>query len=323
MDVTIVCHTEFGRVVNREVAYTKDAVGGVSVAVPNLIKLADKYNAKVTFAVMPEVVEYFPKNIEHEIGLHVHPGWTEYDKNGEHWCIGDAYLRDHCVQSINSVGLRNYSYEEQLCMIRAGRDRIVDYFGLEPHSFVSGLWSINNDTIKALIKSGFSYDCSTLLRTKPSVYDWSELNRICLPYHPHEEDYQKRGDLPILIVPTSQTLLGENVNPEVAPVLGLGWLKACFKEYYQQNVPLFNICLHSPCMSEPYFIETMDALLSFISKHKVNFKFISEIGDYHDYDVKTSFFPYVLGINAELMRTFVEKRILSRRNTSWNTEHLR
>jgi len=309
MDVTIVCHTEFGRVINREIAYTK-SVTGVSIGVPNLIKIADKYGAKVTFAVMPEVVEYFPKHAEHEIGLHVHPGWTEYDKLGEHWCIGDAYLRDHCKQSINSMGLRNYSYEEQLSMIRTGKDYIADYFGVEPRSFVSGGWSVNNDTIKALIKSGFEYDCSTLLRSKPPIYDWSELNRICLPYHPDEDNYQKRGNLPILIVPSSQMLFRENVNPEIAPVLGLRWLKACFKEYYDQSVPLFNICLHSPCMSDPYFINCMDSFLSFIWKHGVNFKFISEIGDHYDQNVKPSFIPYVEGINLELMRSLIGKKIL-------------
>ena len=319
MDVTIVCHTEFGRVVSREIAYTKNAIDGVSVGVPNLIKLADKYSAKVTFAVMPEVAEHFPRDMKHEIGLHVHPGWTEYDKLGEHWCIGDAYLRDHCKQSINSLGLRNYTYDEQLGMIKAGKDHIEDFFGVEPRSFVSGLWSINNDTIKALIKAGFAYDCSTLLRSRPSVYDWSELNRICLPYHPHEDNYQKHGNLPLLIVPTSQMLLRENVNPEVVPILGLGWLKACFKEYYRQKAPLFNICLHSPCMSDPYFLKNMDSLLSFISKHEVNFKFISEVGDYPDHAVKTSLIPYVLGINREMMRTFVEKKILPRRNIPWNT----
>jgi len=92
MDVIIVCHTEFGLVKDKEVVADKNAVDGVRKGVPNLIKVADKYNAKVTFAVMPEVVKYFPKDIKHEIGLHIHPGWQEFQKNGIKFYVGDLYL---------------------------------------------------------------------------------------------------------------------------------------------------------------------------------------------------------------------------------------
>ena len=58
MDVIIVVHTEFGYTSNRAVVYDKRAVKGVSRAVPDLIKIADCHGAKITFAVMPEVMEY-------------------------------------------------------------------------------------------------------------------------------------------------------------------------------------------------------------------------------------------------------------------------
>jgi len=94
VDVIIVVHTEFGFVNNREVVPDKRATSGVSEGVPNLIKIADKYNAKITIAVMPEVMVYFPKGIEHEIGLHVYPGWEEFRRGGHSFQMGDRYLRD-------------------------------------------------------------------------------------------------------------------------------------------------------------------------------------------------------------------------------------
>ena len=69
MDVIIVVHTEFGFVHAKEVIPDKKATEGVSKGVPNLIKVADKYGARITFAVMPEVVDAFPKDISHEVGL--------------------------------------------------------------------------------------------------------------------------------------------------------------------------------------------------------------------------------------------------------------
>ncbi|MCD6239309.1 MAG: polysaccharide deacetylase family protein [Thermotogae bacterium] len=304
MDVIIVCHTEFGLVKDKEVVADKNAVDGVRKGVPNLIKVADKYNAKVTFAVMPEVVKYFPKDIKHEIGLHIHPGWQEFQKKGVKFYVGDLYLREHCEQSINSTVLRDYPYKEQLEMIKTGKDYLEEKFGVEPKSFVAGFWSINNDTVKALIKTGITHDCSAPTIYLSPYFYWSKLPRICMPYHPSEEDYQQKGDLPLLIVPISHMFIGGNVNPEVVPSVGLSWLKACFLEYYQQNMPLFHICLHSPCMTDPYFISAMDDFLKFISKHKnIGFKFASEIEEYDEVNPKTKFTPYLFAINRNIMKT--------------------
>lgn len=305
MDVIIVCHTEFGLVKDKEVVADKNAVDGVRTGVPNLIKIADKYNAKVTFAVCPEVVKYFPKNINHEIGLHIHPGWEEFEIHGFTFYVGDSYLKEHCEQSVNSTILRDYPYEEQLNMIKTGKDYLEEKFGNEPKSFVAGRWSINNDTVKALIKTGITHDCSAPAHSKPCHYDWSKLPRICMPYHPSKKDYQEKGDLPLLIVPISQMFPTGNVNPEVAPSVGLSWLKACFSEYYKQNLPLFHICLHSPCMIDKYFISAMDDFLKFISNHKnVNFKFASEIEEYDEVKSRTKFhiLPYLFGINRDITK---------------------
>lgn len=309
MDVIIVCHTEFGFVDDKTIIYDKNHKEGVSSGVINLIKLADKYGAKITFAVMPEVVDYFPKGINHEIGLHIHPGWkenTSYKKFT--WFMGDIYLKEHCKQSSSSVALRDFSYQEQLGMIRAGKERIKEVLGKDVKVSVAGKLSENSDTIRALDETGISHDCSACGGSKNKDIDWSRLSRICMPYHPDRDDYQKEGSLPILIVPISKCFPKGEANPEMAPVIGLPWLKACFSEYYNQGVPLFHIFLHSPYMTDNYFSSVLDNFLSFISKHKnINFKFASEIKKYEVRGFKTNITPYLFGFNKKLARTLFKK----------------
>jgi len=305
MDVIIVSHTEFGYVKDKEVIADENAVDGVRIGVPNLIKLADKYNAKVTFAIMPEVVKYVPKNVNHEIGLHIHPGWQEFQKKGIRFYVGDLYLREHCKQSINSTVLRDYSYKEQLDLIKTGKGYLEDYFGIKIKSFVAGRWSLNNDTVKALIETGITCDCSAPAHSKPCHHDWFKLPRICMPYHPIENNYQEKGNLSLLIIPISQMFFTGSVNPEVVPLFGLPWLKACFLEFYNQKLPLFHICLHSPCMTDPYFISVMDNFLKFISIHKnINFKFASDIREYSEVNPKTKILPYLFGVNRNIIKTY-------------------
>lgn len=308
MDVIIVCHTEYGFVHKRQVIFDKSATISVEDGVKNLVDVADKYGARLTFAVMPEVAECFPKRINHEIGLHIHPGWVKQKYEGFSWFVGDSFLKEHCKQSVKSTVLRDYPYEEQLEMIKVGKHYLTDVFGVEPKSFVAGRWSINNDTVKALIKAGITHECSAPAHSKPCHHDWSRLPRICLPYHPSEEDYQKKGDLPLLIVPISQMFRMGSVSPEAVPAVGLPWLKACFREYYQQKVPLFHICLHSPCTTDPYFIRGMDKLLDFISKHNVEFKFASQIQEYDDILPRTRLLPYLFGINRHIIGKFLKSR---------------
>jgi peptidoglycan/xylan/chitin deacetylase (PgdA/CDA1 family) len=310
MDVIIVCHTEFGFVSDKEVIFAKEAIDGVKVGCPNLIKLADKYGAKVTFAVCPEVTEYFPAGISHEIGLHIHPGWEQFSCKNFKLFVGDRYLRDKCRQSGSSSVLRDYSYQEQLDMIIAGKERLIGKFGKEPSVFVAGRWSVNNDTVKALVKTGLTHDCSAVPHQKPCHYDWSKLPRICMPYHPDSEDYQQRGNLPILLVPISQYFPCGSVNPETATFVGISWMKACFLEYYRQDAPLFHICLHSPAMTNPYFISAMESILSFIAKHKdVKFKFASQIREYSEKELKTNIVPYLLRINKTIIKSCFRKTV--------------
>lgn len=315
MDVIIVCHTEFEDLADRMAVPNEDYPTGVAKAVSNLIDIAGRYDAKVTFAVCPEVARYLPKNIKHEIGLHVHPGKTEWRQIETGWYAGDRYLKENCKQSVNSTVLRDYPYEEQLDMIRTGKEYLEEEFGSEVRTFVAGRWSLNNDTIKALIEAGITHDCSAPAHAKPWHYDWSKLPRICMPYHSSKEDYQEKGDLPLLIIPISRMLFAGNVNPEVVPLVGLSWLKACFLEYYKQAMPLFHVCLHSTCMTEPYFISAMNEFLKFMAKHKdTNFKFASTIKEYDKVIPETKILPYLLAcVNRNLITSFIKLKILKRK----------
>ena len=135
--------------------------------------------------------------------------------------------------------------------------------------------------MKALVRNNLLKDCSAMAHHKAGHFDWSKLSRINLPYHPSDSDYQVNGDSPLLIIPISQMSKGGNVTPETARIYGLMWLKMCFKEYYIRKVPLFHICLHSPCMLDKYYIGIIDKLLEYINEHEnINFKFVSEVNEY-------------------------------------------
>ena len=189
-------------------------------------------------------------------------------------------------------------------MIKKGKELLIEKFNTAPKVFVAGRWCINNDTVKALIENGFTHDCSATPSKKPTHHDWSHLTRICMPYHPDKNDYQKTGEAPLLMIPISQYFPRGGVNPEMIPIVGLSWLKACFLEYYQQGVPLFHICLHSPAMTDEYFISAMDNFLSFIAKHNnINFKFASEIKEYPKMNFKTNFIPYLLNFNVDIVKS--------------------
>jgi peptidoglycan/xylan/chitin deacetylase (PgdA/CDA1 family) len=310
VDIVITCHTELGFFQNSIFIADKRGVDGVTRGVSNLQKISEKYGAKISFAVMPDVIKYFPQTLDHEIGLHIHPGHEKFNIQGCEYFAGDLYLKEHCYQSCSSSVLKDYPYKEQLDMIKTGKDIIYDNFGINPTSFVAGRWSINNETVKALIQCKITHDCSASAHSKAEHYDWSRIPRICMPYHPSRLDYQTKGDLPLIILPISQMYRVGNVNPEVISSVGVSWLKACFSEYYTSNAPVFHICLHSPSMTNPAIISAFDVLLKFISRHKnIHFKQASEIIPYHNGNIKSNLIPYFFGLNFTLIKTFVEMHI--------------
>lgn len=303
MDVIIVCHTEFGFMKNGALISDKNAIRGVKEAVPNLIKLANKYDSKITFAVMPEVAKYIPKDIDQEVGVHIHPGLNSYKLNGKNFQIGDTYLHKKCSARSNSSVLKDYSFTEQLNLIETGKNFLEEKFDKEIKTFVAGRWSINNDTIKALIESKITHDCSAAVNSKSGHYDWSILPRFSTPYEPSIENYQIRGNLPLTILPISCMFMGGNVNPEAIPKVGLSWLKACFLEHFDRKVPLFHICLHSASMTDPFYISSLDKFLEFISKRNIKFKFASQIKASEDKCEGLNFaiYHYLFRLNRQVM----------------------
>jgi peptidoglycan/xylan/chitin deacetylase (PgdA/CDA1 family) len=277
MNVIIVAHTEFGRVVDKRCVFVKDPVGVVE-GVPNLLRVTDKYGAKVTFAVCPEVVPFFDPTSECEVGLHIHPGWEEFKRDGMSWYVGDLWLRNHFQPHCNSTLLREYPYQAQYQLIAAGKERLKERLGIVPQTFVAGRWSVNNQTIRALCENGFTHDCSCFTTHKEEHFDWSKINRFAKPYTPMAHDYQMAGGVPLLIIPISQLFKGGNVNPESAVTYPMSWFKLAFQEYYRKKSPVFHICLHSPIMTDPYFVDFFDRYLEYIAKHKgIEFKFVREI----------------------------------------------
>jgi hypothetical protein len=198
-------------------------------------------------------------------------------------------------------------------MVRTGKDCIRKTFGIEPRTFVAGRWSVNDDTVRALVTMGFTHDCSAAAHKRRGHYDWSGLPRICMPYRPSVSGYQTRGDLPLLMVPISQTLMGASVSPEIIPTIGRRWLESCFLEYYRRKLPLFHICLHSPCMTDPYFVEQMDALLSFIARHDVSFRYASEIREFRAGRQMADVLPYITRFNGDAIMDRVATAIEGRR----------
>ncbi len=304
MDIILVCHTELGFVSNKIIVGDKKATRGVSEGAANLAKLADKYQAKVTFCVCPEAAVVFPKGLNHEIGLHIHPGWEKLNYGPHSWFVGDEYLKANCRQSLTSTALRDFPYDEQLNMISKGKQLLEQEFDKPIKVFTAGRWSVNNDTVKALVSEGFTHDCSAPAHSISDHYDWIKLQRIQMPYHPAQNDYQAAGDLPITMIPVSQTLFGGTASVEGETVYGLPWLKAAFKEYYVSGVPLFHLSIHSPAMTDQHYIDMMDEFLAFAAKHKnINFKFASEINSYPEKTYRTNLFPYLFGINKNFLKT--------------------
>ncbi|MBI2054312.1 MAG: PTS alpha-glucoside transporter subunit IIBC [Candidatus Staskawiczbacteria bacterium] len=310
MDIIIVCHTEFGFVdeKTKAVIYEKRAGKGAREGVSNLIKIAGKYKAKITFAVSPEVIDCFPKNTSHEIGLHIHPGWEEFKYKNFKWIVGDSFLKRNCVFNKTSTALADYNYQEQLEIISKGKEYFVKKLSYEPKVFVAGRWALNTDTIKALINLGFTHDCSAYPGLELNNSGWPKLKRISMPYMPDGNDYQSMGNLPFLIIPISRMPLGGMAGPEDIRKYGFSWLKACFSEYYNQGAPLFHIALHSPAMTDPYYIYFMDKFFSFVLKHKnINFKFASEIKEYPKKEIKENYLYYPFALNKTLAKFFLNK----------------
>lgn len=302
MKVIIVCHAEFGHANGKKIVFYDYDTKKANEGVENSLDVIERNNAKICFALTPGVAECLNNRVRErlksknvEIGLHIHP---------DHRMLINRGISDN-----RSRALRDYSLEEQKMMMKFGMGIIKHKFNLKPKVFVAGRWSENNDTIKALAQLGFEYDCSPDPNFTSVDCNWSRLPRISMPYNPSVQDYQKSGSLPVLMVPISKTLTNAGASPESAPGIGLGFLKACFREYHSQNLPVFHICFHSPSMTSKYYIDVFDKFLKFISGHKnVEFSFASGL-QACDAVGRKKIYPYLRRINRNILAYALFRRV--------------
>ncbi|RYE04150.1 MAG: polysaccharide deacetylase [Sphingomonadales bacterium] len=82
-----------------------------------------------------------------EVQLHVHPNWTGAHKGDKGATAGPFELID-------------YSFDEQVELLRGASDMLVAAGAPEPIAFRSGSYSASDDTLGALARLGFEYDSS-------------------------------------------------------------------------------------------------------------------------------------------------------------------
>jgi peptidoglycan/xylan/chitin deacetylase (PgdA/CDA1 family) len=92
----------------------------------------------------------------HEIQLHTHPSWC-FDK-------------EHMWQ---------YSLEEQIKIIKHGKDLIIKWLGKTPVAHRAGAYGVNWDTIEALRRNQFSIDSSMFFENNNCKINWSANTVVC------------------------------------------------------------------------------------------------------------------------------------------------
>lgn len=147
-------------------------ISGKSYGLDKFSGLLDKYNIKATFFVDVYSVktEYKDKLIKicqqltqtgHDLELHTHPNGMFDSKRG-------------CM--------KEYSLDEQIEIIRRGKEIFKEWFGIIPVAHRAGDWGANNNTLIALKRNNLLADCSMFykwrqcglnspLLTKNSVVD--------------------------------------------------------------------------------------------------------------------------------------------------------
>lgn len=300
MKIIIVSHTEFGISEGKKLVFYKYDEEMANKSISNTMKLVKKYDAKICFAMTPGLAHALTKenammlkdSKQVEIGLHIHP---------DH-----KFLLENGFSGNTSRALRDYTYAEQKKMIGFGSSIIKKTLGRSPKTFVAGRWSENNDTVKALVKLGFTHDCSPNPGTRSRDWDWSRVPRICMPYRPSTDDYQSRGDAGILMVPISKTITNSGISQESVPGIGTGFLKAAWEEYRSQGMPLFHVYFHSPCMCSDYYLSELEKLLGFFAKQDgLEYVLPSRLEEFGIHSGKARIIPYLKRINRNIIRTAI------------------
>jgi len=124
----------------------------------------ESFGVKLSFMVMPNVPEAIAGTDfgNNETGLHIHPD--------DSCLIGKGVGRPGCP--------RDYGSEHQKNMISVGKEIAEDMLGVTPRTFVAGRWSANDQTVRALVKLGFTHDASPRFGSVSNCCDWRKLFHI-------------------------------------------------------------------------------------------------------------------------------------------------
>jgi hypothetical protein len=150
--------------VDREYRHT-GTYKNIDEGVPQLLEVFDKFSAKATWLVTPDVainktdiIRELTKK-DHEVGCHIHP----------------EFFTQKCLRRTRpQMLMSDYSYEKQYLMINEATNTIEKYVGITPTSFRGGRFGINSDTVRSLEENRYSVDTSvTPYVNWRSGPDWS------------------------------------------------------------------------------------------------------------------------------------------------------
>lgn len=152
--IIITCDTEIGELgvfLNKSFeVFIEAKVEKKEVGYRLINSIAEKYDVKIEHFVDIYPYEKYGENrfsklcndilrSGHRLGLHTHPS-SKYDKNRKY--------------------MHQYSLDEQIEIIRFGKDKIREWTGIDVISHRCGGYGINKDTLKALSKNGIYIDSS-------------------------------------------------------------------------------------------------------------------------------------------------------------------
>lgn len=140
-------------------------LSGQDVGLKAIVDICDKHDVIPVFFVSPyDTTETDPDPVKNvvqyldargcEVQLHTHPAWY-FDRN--------------------RTDLYQYTLEEQIEIIRFGKDKLVEWTGKQPIAHRAGDYGADTNTMIALKKNGFIFDSSMFFKHPSCKLDNTEL----------------------------------------------------------------------------------------------------------------------------------------------------
>ena len=111
---------------------------------------------------------------DQDVQLHTHPSWRD-DIHDSHWVRTLKRTNSYLPQELDFMA--KLSYSQQVEVLERGAELIQKWVGYRPRVHRSGGYSINRETIQALLKTGFLMDSSMNSAHSNSKIHWS-VNRF-------------------------------------------------------------------------------------------------------------------------------------------------